>query len=220
MSSKYISSIIEDLKISVREKNVTEFRKIHFKLTNLCRASIIEADKKMLSESYPEISSFIVWFYKTGTPLWPEVDRMVGGIDALLGIVGNIMDTHTAKEVLADIKGSKDREVLMKLHDKLEGVLSGELARQLKRSPNALTNRLPGLERKGLIIRAKKGKNSLIYLTPKGKYVAKELVDDLDQNRITCDVPMEEQLSGFFLDNIILEQPNASIKSFWNIRNI
>ena len=217
MSSKYISSIIEDLKISVREKNVTEFRKIHFKLTNLCRASIIEADKKMLSESYPEISSFIVWFYKTGTPLWPEVDRMVGGIDALLGIVGNIMDTHTAKEILADIKGSKDWEVLMKLHDKLEGVLSGELARQLKRSPNALTNRLPGLERKGLIIRAKKGKNSLIYLTPKGKYVAKELVDDLDQKRITCDVPMEKQLSGFFLDNIITEQPNAPTKSFWII---
>jgi DNA-binding HxlR family transcriptional regulator len=215
MSSEYISSIIEALKISVQEKNVSEFRKIHFKLTNLCRASIIEADKKMLSESYPEISSFIVWFYKTGTPLWPEVDRMVGGIDALLGIVGNIMDTHTAKEVLADIKGSKDWEVLVKLHDKPEGILSGELARQLKRSPNALTNRLPGLERKGIIIRAKRGKNSLIYLTPKGKYVAKELVDSLDQNRITRDVPIEEQPSGFFMDIFIQGQPNAQIKSFW-----
>ncbi|MCK5720983.1 MAG: hypothetical protein KAI84_00465, partial [Gammaproteobacteria bacterium] len=200
MSSKYISSIIEDLKISVREKNVTEFRKIHFKLTNLCRASIIEADKKMLSESYPEISSFIVWFYKTGTPLWPEVDRMVGGIDALLGIVGNIMDTHTAKEVLADIKGSKDREVLMKLHDKLEGVLSGELARQLKRSPNALTNRLPGLERKGLIIRAKKGKNSLVYLTPKGKYVAEELSKSIAKTKAAYDIYAEKKASGKFLN--------------------
>ena len=196
MSSKYISSIIEDLKISVREKNVTEFRKIHFKLTNLCRASIIEADKKMLSESYPEISSFIVWFYKTGTPLWPEVDRMVGGIDALLGIVGNIMDTHTAKEVLADIKGSKDWEVLMKLHDKVEGVLSGELARQLKRSPNALTNRLPGLERKGLIIRAKKGKNSLVYLTPKGKYVAEELSKSIAKTEAAYDIYAEKKPSG------------------------
>jgi len=200
MSSKYISSIIEDLKISVREKNVTEFRKIHFKLTNLCRASIIEADKKMLSESYPEISSFILWFYKTGTPLWPEVDRMVGGIDALLGIVGNIMDTHTAKEVLADIKGSKDREVLMKLHDKLEGVLSVELARQLKRSPNALTNRLPGLERKGLIIRAKKGKNSLVYLTPKGKYVAEELSKSIAKTKAAYDIYAEKKASGKFLN--------------------
>ena len=212
MSSKYISSIIEDLKISVREKNVTEFRKIHFKLTNLCRANIIEADKKMLSESYPEISSFIVWFYKTGTPLWPEVDRMVGGIDALLGIVGNIMDTHTAKEVLADIKGSKDREVLMKLHDKLEGVLSGELARQLKRSPNALTNRLPGLERKGLIIRAKKGKNSLVYLTPKGKYVAEELSKSIAKTEAAYDIYAEKKASGKFLN--LFGKPSDEI-IFW-----
>lgn len=213
MSSKYISSIIEDLKISVREKNVTEFRKIHFKLTNLCRASIIEADKKMLSEYYPEISSFIVWFYKTGTPLWPEVDRMVGGIDALLGIVGNIMDTHTAKEVLADIKGSKDWEVLMKLHDKPEGVLSGQLARQLERSANALTNRLPGLERKGLIIRAKKGKNSLVYLTPKGKYVTEELSKSIAKTKAADDIYAEKKFSGKFLN--LYGKPSDEKPIFW-----
>ena len=212
MSSKYISSIIKDLKISVREKNVTEFRKIHFKLTNLCRAGIIEADKKMLSESYPEISSFIVWFYKTGTPLWPEVDRMVGGIDALLGIVGNIMDTHTAKEVLADIKGSKDQKILMNLHNKPEGVLSGELARQLKRSPNALTNRLPGLERKGLIIRAKKGKNSLVYLTPKGKYVAEELSKSIAKTKAAYNIYAEKKPSGKFLN--LFGKPSDEI-IFW-----
>lgn len=213
MSSKYISSIIEDLKRSVREKNVTEFRKIHFKLTNLCRASIIETDKKMLSESYPEISSFIVWFYKTGTSLWPEVDRMVGGIDALLGIAGNIMDTHTAKEVLADIKGSKDWEVLAKLHDKPEGILSGELARQLKRSPNALTNRLPGLERKGIIIRAKKGKNSLVYLTPKGKYVAEELSKSIAKTKAAYDIYAEKKPSGKFLNQF--GQYSDEIPRFW-----
>ncbi|MBW2739648.1 MAG: hypothetical protein JRE64_12550 [Deltaproteobacteria bacterium] len=101
----------------------------------------------------------------------------------------------------------------MKLHDKVEGVLSGELARQLKRSPNALTNRLPGLERKGLIIRAKMGKNSLVYLTPKGKYVAEELSKSMAKTEAACDISAEKKPSEKFLNQF--GQYSNEKPTFW-----
>jgi DNA-binding MarR family transcriptional regulator len=122
------------------------------------------------------------------------------------------MHTRTAQEALLDVRKSRvDQSILRRLSDK-DGLLSGELAKQLELSPNSVTNRLPILEKRGLLVRVKRGKNSLVYLTPKGKRVGKELLG----KEVAGNPSAGENQNDVFLDPLGQERFLGQSVSFWN----
>jgi DNA-binding MarR family transcriptional regulator len=176
MSAATLTTITADMRKAIEEKDITAFSRGHFKLMNLCRRFLFQGDKTVLDKYYPDISSLLVWFYRTGKADWPEVDRMMGGVEALMMLIGNFLQTRNMKETIAEVRKShNDVQILLALSGGKDGIMSGELAKRSGLKQNSLTNRLPGLEKMGLIIRTKLGKNSIIYLTPKGSGIAEQL---------------------------------------------
>ncbi len=212
MEDSFVKATITQLKKAVNERNTDSFEKAYFKLTGLCRKYILNADKKLLSATYPELSSLLTWFYQNNAPRWPEINRKMGSIDAFLSLMGNLRHTRTAREAFVEIRKSrKDQSILLELYKEPSGILSGELAARLESSPNALTNRLPGLEKKGLITRYRRGKNSLVFLTPKGISVA----SGLSKNSHSQDFMPDDQSAHTFIDVFRQEKPIEDKTYFW-----
>lgn len=197
--ASYLERLVGDLKATIEKEDLQNFLKIHFDLFQLCRRYIFEADTSRLTQSYSPLNSLFIWFYRTGEAQWPEIEKQMGGLEALAGLIRSLKETRTKQEVLTEIRGSQiDSQILCSLLMSENGILSGQLAQQLDRSQNSLTNRLPNLERKGMVIRAKQGKNSLIFLTPKGKTIANLLSEEKfkEHERTSTQSEKYEDLDG------------------------
>lgn len=180
MKPSPIQSTTQKLRKAIEERDLRAFRLNHQFLVNFCRKQLFEANKPILKGIYPELSGLLIEFYRSQQPEWPEVDRQMGGVEVLRSLVGNLMETRTLDEALADVRASQpDMNLVEQLHLEGHGILSGQIAKRLDVAPNVITNRLPGLEKKGVIARAKRGKNSWVYLTPKGKDIARTLFEDV-----------------------------------------
>ncbi|CAN2040840.1 hypothetical protein GMMP15_2080002 [Candidatus Magnetomoraceae bacterium gMMP-15] len=233
MKNSTIKTVTQEIKNAVEHKDLICFRKAHFKLVNYCRRFIFEANKKVLSEIYPEISSLLMWFYRTGQPEWQKVDRLMGGLEVISSFIGNLMDSRTVDEAIEEIKKSQiDQSIVINLFNESNGILSSKLAKKLNKKQNSITNRLPALEKKGVIIRAKRGKNSIIYLTPKGRTAAEKLTEDkkdrtddvsLNLSTMLCLLNSQTknqvklpEASKVYKNLYGKKQPTNETPSFWN----
>ncbi len=171
-----IKVTIDKLRKAVESENFPNFAREHVRIVNFCRRALFHGDREALGRWYPELSSLLIWFYRSGKAAWPDAERSMGGIELLFSLVGNFLETRTLHETLAEVKRSGvDREILKIMSQSQGGIRSGDLAEQLGKSQNSVTNRLPALERMGLIVRSRIGRNSVVYLTPKGRGTAEDL---------------------------------------------
>jgi DNA-binding MarR family transcriptional regulator len=171
-----IKITVGKLRKAIEDRDFLNFSREHARIVNFCRRALFHGDREALGRWYPEVSSVLVWFFRGGKADWPGAERSMGGLELLLSLMGNSLETRTLQEALADVWRSRvDRDILKAMSHHQEGMKSGDLAEQLKKSPNSVTNRLPGLEKMGLIIRSRLGKSSVVYLTPKGKGIAEQL---------------------------------------------
>ena len=164
------------LRKAVEDRNFLNLSREHIRIVNLCRRALFHGDREALGRWYPELSSFLIWFYRSGKADWPDAERSMGGLELLLSLMGNFLETGTLQETLAELtRSGVDREIIKAMWRSPEGIKSGELAEQLQKSQNSVTNRLPRLEKIGLIVRSRIGRNSVVYLTPKGRGIAEDL---------------------------------------------
>ncbi|PCI30321.1 MAG: hypothetical protein COB67_02275 [SAR324 cluster bacterium] len=201
--------LIDSLKKAIQAEDERLFRISYQKLVDLCRKFLFEGEKEKMEQIYPLLSSLLNYFYRSGQPAWVKVDHKMGGLEMLRSLISNLKDTRTTQEALIEIRGTADEALLSELTKHRDGCLSGELAKKLGKSPNALTNRLPKLEKKGLIVRAKRGKNSLVFLTPKGQSLIGGLVVPQSQPKV---VPQEV---GEYLDTCGRKHNSSDAFFFW-----
>jgi len=153
------------------------------------------------------LDDFLAWFYRTGEPEWPEIQKQIGELEGCLNLIQDHLEVFSQSETLLEIKKSlRDQLILSALIHYPNGMLSGELAQAQGIAPNALSNRLPGLERLGVLRRIRKGKNSLVYLTPLGQRLAWNL-----QSQDTQPVPANE-----FKHPVGIETSAETPTKFWN----
>lgn len=210
---------INGLKKAIEEKDLFELRHNHYELVHLCRKHLFENNKPILKEIDRDISSLLLRFYKTGKPEWPEADRMMGGLEVLRTFTGSRLHTETHNEIMEKVsKSDHDRKILINLPVSGSPVRSGELANITKLSQNSLTNRLPGLEKRGLITRNRNGKNSFIYLTPKGKFIAGKLTEKPVKIEINSSL---QKFDDYFhkdkdpsVDNVEFWKPGSPVEDF------
>lgn len=170
-------SLAESLREAIETRDWLGFSRACFKVTNVNRRALFQGDRPTLERWYRDLSSLLTWFYrKGGEPEWPEAQRSMGGLEMLLSLMGNFLETRTLQETLSEVRRSAvDRDILLTVAQNPDGIRSGDLAARLAKQQNSVTNRLPALERMGLIVRSRIGKNSVIYPTPKGRGVAEDL---------------------------------------------
>jgi DNA-binding MarR family transcriptional regulator len=207
---------VEKLRQAVQDRDWLSYSREQFKVVNFCRRALFHGDRETLGRWYPEIYSLLTWFYRSGKADWSEAERSMGGLELLSSLIGNFLETRTMQETLDDVrKSGVDREILKVMFQNREGIRSGELAAQLRKSQNSVTNRFPGLEKMGLIVRSRRGKGSVLYLTPKGRGIAQHLPGETGGN--VCRLI---QLPGTIAppeikDVLGLDQPADQPVSFW-----
>ena len=216
-----IAKTMEKLREAVQDRNWLTYSREQVKVVNFCRRALFHGDRETLGRWYPEIISLLTWFYRSGKADWSEAERSMGGIELLSSLIGNFLETRTLQETLDEVRRSGvDREILKVMSQNREGIRSGELAAQLRKSQNSVTNRFPGLEKMGLIVRSRRGKGSMLYLTPKGRGVAEELRAGTGN-----DVCMPIQLRGVrmppeFQNVLGQNQSSDQPATFWRAGNI
>jgi DNA-binding MarR family transcriptional regulator len=211
-----VAKTLEKLRQAVQDRDWLSYSREQFKVVNFCRRALFHGDGETLGRWYPEIFSLLTWFYRSGKADWPEAERSMGGIELLSSLIGNFLETRTLQETLDDVRMSGvDREILNVMSKYREGIRSGELAAQLRKSQNSVTNRFPGLEKMGLIVRSRRGKGSMLYLTPKGRGIAQGLPDETGGNVCglitlpgTTPPPEFKDISG-------VNRPGDQPVSFW-----
>ncbi|MBF0402469.1 MAG: hypothetical protein HQL00_00785 [Nitrospirae bacterium] len=180
-----IDNIFISLESSIASKDMLEFRKAFFDLENVCRQNIFEVNKELLKELDDKFNEFLINSGEVVRAHWPEVCEMMGGIEMLSDIIEELVISETPAEIVDDLlrskddllKGKMEYKIIRRLIDATEGIRSGDLAIAVDTTPNSLTNRLLALEKRGLILRVKRAKNSFVYLTPKGKSIGKALLE-------------------------------------------
>ncbi|MCL5405396.1 MAG: hypothetical protein M1398_01490 [Deltaproteobacteria bacterium] len=178
-----IAKTMEKLRQAVQDRDWLSYSREQFKVVNFCRRALFHGDRETLGRWYPEIFSLLTWFYRSGKADWQEAERSMGGIELLSSLIGNFLETRTMQETMDEVRKSKvDCEILKVMSQNREGIRSGELAAQLRKSQNSVTNRFPGLEKMGLIVRSRRGKGSMLYLTPKGRGLAEDLSGEAERN--------------------------------------
>ncbi|MBF0567971.1 MAG: hypothetical protein HQK95_03805 [Nitrospirae bacterium] len=185
-----IDKIFESLYQAIRERDLRVLREAFYTLENVCRRNIFGVNKEVLKELYDKLNVFmlesraiIVRSNAIGESEWPEACMMMGGIQVFRDLIGELILTETHQEIIDKVMRSKiEKEIITILAQKDEFILSGELANLVGKRQNSVTNRLYELESRGLILRAKRGKNSFIYLTEKGKSIGKTLIEKEESN--------------------------------------
>lgn len=166
----HFKETIQEIRNSIVEKDRTMFIRHTFHLTMICRKNILEQNRGILKDIYPLLTDLLMDFYKNGDPEWEDVNEKMGGLEEIRGFVGDILETVTGDEIMNHLKSNPtDTGILNILRFRPDGMLSGNIAENLNKNKNTITNKLPGLERLGLVRRNKIGKNSNVYITPKGK---------------------------------------------------
>lgn len=89
MSDSPMQAIASGLWAAVLRRDTLAFPRAHFKLMNLCRGHVFQGNKPALARCYPVLSNILARFYKFGKPEWPDIDRMMGGIEAMTMLIGN-----------------------------------------------------------------------------------------------------------------------------------
>jgi DNA-binding MarR family transcriptional regulator len=211
-----IAKTMERLRNAVEQRDWLSYSREQFKVVNFCRRALFHGDRAALGRWYPEITSLLMWFYRSGKADWQEAERSMGGVELLSSLIGNFLETRSREETMEEVRRSGvDSDILKAMSQHRDGIRSGELAKLLGKSQNSVTNRFPGLEKMGLIVRSKRGKESMLYLTPKGKGLAGDLRQKPEEN-----VRGLISLSGTlapqeFADVCGQNQPADQSSSFW-----
>ena len=211
-----IAKTMGNLRKAVEDRDFLSFSREQSKIVNFCRRALFHGDREALGRWYPEISSLLTWFYRSGKADWQEAERSMGGLELLLSLMGNFLDTRALEETMAEVRRSEvDREILKVVSRNREGMRSGDVATQLGKSQSSVTNRLPGLEKMGLIVRSRLGKSSVIYLTPKGRSVTGDLQREATTGACGIET-LNEALATQVCQNLFgREQSCSEAISFW-----
>lgn len=208
-----IKMTVDRLRKAVEERDFLNFSREHTRIVNICRRALFHGDRDAMGRWYPELSSLLMWFY--GKVEWPDADRSMGGLELLLSFIGNFLETRTVQETLTEVRGSEvDRKIIKILSRNPNGMRSGDLAEKLEKSQNSVTNRLPNLEKLGLIVRLRIGRNSVLYLTPKGKGIAGDL--QRKKKPEACIAVAADESAQYYLDLGGQEQSSEKTPAFWN----
>ncbi|MEN6440553.1 MAG: hypothetical protein ABFD97_18425 [Syntrophobacter sp.] len=207
---------MERLRKAIEDRDWLQFSREHFRIVNFCRRVLFQGDRDALNRWYPVISSLLIWFFRGGKADWQEAERSMGGLELLLSLIGNFLNTRTLDEARAVVRRSSvDCEIIGAVARSPGGLKSGELARILGRKQNSVTNRLPGLEKMGLIVRSRIGKNSVVYPTPKGRGIAEKI---LKEAVVEVPDPAKTDTNGeesYFLDHTGQKRSLGDMLQFW-----
>ena len=169
-----LPELFRRLRDSIDMKDFTEFRKAHFDIVNVCRVNIFEVNKGPLAEIYPLLSDAVTRFYMTGRAEWTEADRYMGGLDALRGLIGNLLATDTQEEALAKIQGNPvEKAIIQALAN--DHRTFADLAAHANKKSDEIDDAIISLNKKGLIIIQSKDNHPAVSLTPKGKLLSQLL---------------------------------------------
>jgi len=211
-----IKMTVDKLHKAIEDRDLLNFSKERAKIVNFCRRALFHGDREAMGRWYPELSRLLIWFYRSGKGEWRDAERSMGGLELLLSLMRNFHETRTFQETLAEVRGSEvDREIIKILSRNPNGMRSGNLAQQLEKSQNSLTNRLPNLEKLGLIFRLRIGRNSVLYLTPKGRGVAEDLQREEIPETYNQLAAGESAVSQPYEDLTGQEQPPGKPMTFW-----
>lgn len=169
-----VKELIEELRTHIRNRDFFGFETSYFRLREVCVKNLIEANRPVLKELEKELPPLLLWFYGKGKPEWDKASHPMAKVEMLEEFIEDFLDSPTQEELNSELavdlqKSAVDRDILRTLLSEKLGITSGEIARRMEKNPNTITNRLPGLEKRGLVVRARRGKNSIVHLTPLGR---------------------------------------------------
>ncbi|MBF0275027.1 MAG: hypothetical protein HQK84_07330 [Nitrospinae bacterium] len=211
--------LINSLKQTIAKRDLKAFNYDHYRLTNVCIKSMIESDRelmKILEKGLPPLNR---WFYRNnGIPEWDEAAHEMAKLEMLQELIEDFLDYAPLKEIIEELKDLvKKSKVYPRMLEKLSvmppgsGIPSSELADLLKLNRNSLTNRYPELEKHGLIVRTRRGKNSYVHITMTGR----ELAASMGLINQEIDISTEENT---YKDPIKEEHPIYENFNVWAIQ--
>lgn len=155
----------ENLRQAVLDRDLLTFSRQFHLISSHCRKALFRSDKETLQFFYSQISSYLIWFL--GKQDWPDVTRSIGGLEMLLSLIGNFLETRTLDEVAEEIRGNFIMATVLKeLYKNRNGMRFSDLSE--KNSPG-IEDVLKRMRELGVIMRSGRLQFLCLYLTPKGE---------------------------------------------------
>lgn len=175
----YIDQLFEKIKTAIEEKNLSMLNEAAQDFTSLARKNILEygdENREVLQLMYAHMSKILILFFKTGKAEWPEADRIMGGLEAIKGFIGDVIYAASSVNLIEKYKKKEgvtiDVLVLRLLLKAENGLVAKDAANELAKESYIIANTFRDMEREGIVFAILEGEKSIAELTDKGRRVA------------------------------------------------
>lgn len=173
----HIDQMFEKIKAAIKEKNLVMLNEAAQDFTSLARKNILEygdENREVLQLMYTHMSKILILFFKTGKSEWPEADRIMGGLEAIKGFIGDVIYAASSVNLIEKYKEKEDVvvDVLRLLLKAERGLVAKDAANELAKESYIIANIFRDMEREGIVFAILEGEKSIAELTDKGRRVA------------------------------------------------